>query len=208
MSSLGSSRMTGNARHAASWMLLVLASTLAGCASRSYVVLLANDDGTTGKVLVSGRDGTTLIENNHDGAAIGGPAGKTFVVSADQITKDFGAAIAARPKKPLRLLLYFETGDARLTPESKAEIPKIAEDVSHRPAPDISIIGHTDTVGSEDDNLALGLARARQVAGLIDSVRFGANRVIVDSHGEKNLLLPTPDNTAEPRNRRVEVSVR
>jgi outer membrane protein OmpA-like peptidoglycan-associated protein len=206
--SLRSGTVTGNARRAASWLLLVLALTLAGCASRSYVVLLANDDGTTGKVLVSGQDGTTLLENQHDGAAIGGPAGKTFVVSADQIAKDFGAAIAARPKQPLRFLLYFETAGARLTPESKAEIPKIAEDVSHRPAPDISIIGHTDTVGSEDDNLALGLTRARMVAGLIDSARFGADRVIIDSHGEKNLLLPTPDNTAEPRNRRVEVTVR
>ena len=30
----------------------------------------------------------------------------------------------------------------------------------------------------------------------------------ITSHGERNLLVPTPDNTAEPRNRRVEVTVR
>ena len=30
----------------------------------------------------------------------------------------------------------------------------------------------------------------------------------VRSHGETELLVPTPDNTDEPRNRRVEVKVR
>jgi peptidoglycan-associated lipoprotein len=159
-------------------------------------------------VLVTGPEGTTVLEKHHDGAGLGGPAGKTFIVSDQQIAKDFGAAIAARPKQPAGFLLYFETAGARLTPQSKAVIPKIAEEVSQRAAPDISITGHTDTVGTDDDNLALGLTRARLVADQIDSARFGANRVTIESHGERNLLVPTPDNTAEPRNRRVEVTVR
>ncbi|MDO9165495.1 MAG: OmpA family protein [Rhodoferax sp.] len=188
--------------------LAAIALALVGCASPSYVVLLPNDDGTTGKVFVSGRDGTTLLEKQHEGAALGGPAGKTFGVSADRIARDFGAAIAASPKKPLNIVLYFETAGARLTPESKAAVPRIFDEISNRPAPDISIIGHTDTVGSNDDNMALGLTRANLVAELIDSARFKAVRVTIGSHGEKNLLLPTPDNTAEPRNRRVEVTVR
>ncbi|MDO8289161.1 MAG: OmpA family protein [Parvibaculum sp.] len=198
-------KVMGYALRRASLAMIVLG--LAGCANRSYVVLLSNDDGTTGKVLVSGRGGATLLEKHHEGAAIGGPTGKTFIVSEDKIAKDFGAAMAARPKKPSIFLLYFETGDTRLTPESKADIPKILEEVNNRPAPDISIIGHTDTVGSDDENLALGLMRARLVAERIGTTKIG-DRVSVGSHGEKNLLQPTPDNTAEPRNRRAEVTVR
>ena len=204
--SSGHLKVTGYSLGRVSLATIVLG--LAACASPSYVVLLPNEDGTTGKVLVSGRDGTTLLEKHHDGTAIGGPVGKTFVVSDDKIAKDFGAALAASPKKPFSFLLYFETAGAKLTPESQAEIPKILEEISKRPAPDISIIGHTDTVGSDDDNASLGLRRARLVADLIDSAKFEAVRVTVDSHGEKNLLLPTPDNTPEPRNRRVEVMVR
>lgn len=189
-------------------MLASVALVLTGCANSSYVVLLPNDDGTTGKVIVTGSQGTTLLERRYDGAAIGGAAGKTFNVSEDRIAKDFGDALAASPKKPFVFRLYFDTGGAQLTPVSKSEIPNIFKEMSNRPAPDISIVGHTDTVGPADDNTSLGLKRARFVAELFESARIGAVRISVDSHGEKNLLLPTPDNTPEPLNRRVEVTVR
>ena len=32
--------------------------------------------------------------------------------------------------------------------------------------------------------------------------------LVVESHGERNLLVPTPDNVDEPRNRRVEITLR
>ena len=189
--------------------LILAVLGLAGCASKpSYVVLLANDDGSIGKVQVTGRDGTTLLEKDREGTVIGGPTGKTFIVGEESMAKDFGAAMAASPQKPQSFLLYFETGGAKLTRESEASIPGILEEIGRRPAPDISIIGHTDTVGGDEENTRLGLTRARSVAGLIDSARLRTVSISVESHGEKNLLVATPDNTAEPRNRRVEVTVR
>lgn len=194
---------------AARWIALaMLALGLAGCANQSYVVLLANDDGTTGKVFISGRAGSTLLEKDHDGATLGGPAGKTFVVGDDTIARDFSAAMAASPKKPLSFLFYFETARVVLTPESKARIPLLLDEIRQRPAPDIAIVGHTDTVGQESDNVSLGLARARFVAMLFDSMKIGTDRIAIESHGEKNLLVQTPDDTDELLNRRVEVMVR
>ena len=187
---------------------VVFALILSGCANQSYVVLLPNEDGTVGKVLVTGNKGTTLLEKNQDGVLIDSSSGTTFVVSKDRIAKDFGAALAASPEKPFVFLLYFETGGTKLTPESRAEIPKILAEISRRPAPDLSITGHTDTVGSDDDNFALGLKRARFVAELFEEARIARERITVDSHGEKNPLIPTRDNTPEPRNRRVEATVR
>lgn len=181
---------------------------LAGCAGPSYVVLLPNDDGTTGKVIVAARDGTTVLDKSHDAATIGGPAGKRYVVSDEKIAKDFGSALAASPMPPAIFLIYFETGGTLLTAESKAGIPKIVDAISQRPAPDISIIGHTDTIGKDDENVSLGLSRARFMAKLLDRVNLGTRRITVDSHGEKNPLIATPDHSAEPRNRRVEVTVR
>ena len=186
----------------------VFALILSGCANQSYVVLLPNEDGTVGKVLVTGNKGTTLLEKNQDGVLIDSPSGTTFVVSKDRIAKDFGVALAASPEKPFVFLLYFETGGTKLTPESRAEIPKILAEISRRPAPDLSITGHTDTVGSDDDNFALGLKRARFVAELFEEARIARDRISVDSHGEKNPLISTRDNTPEPRNRRVEATVR
>ncbi len=39
-------------------------------------------------------------------------------------------------------------------------------------------------------------------AGLVVTV------LTIESHGERNLLLKTPDNTAEAKNRRVEITIR
>lgn len=180
-----------------------------GCASQSYVVLLDNEDGSTGKVLVTDRGGkTTVLEKEKEGAAIGGFSSKPFSVSDKKIERDFGAAIAASPKLPRSFLLYFELASSRLTPKSEAAIPQILEEVGAYPAPEISIVGHTDTVGSDAQNIELGLVRARRAAEIIERAKIHPLRISVDSFGEKSLLVPTPDNTPEPLNRRVEVTVR
>ena len=182
---------------------------LLNACSQSYVVLLAEDDGSLGKVHVTTQQGTTVLENNQEAVGLGKEVGKTFAVSEEQIKEDFGSALAASPQKPLSYYLYFEGGTATLTPESKADVPKIIEEiVRRRPAVDISIIGHTDTVGDDQLNAKLSLERAQSVAALFLEAMPDAGKVKVDSHGEKNLLIPTPDNTDEAKNRRVEVTVR
>lgn len=191
---------------------------LGGCAApppppppppASYVALLADADGTTGKVQVTTTAGVTQLDKALQGTRFAGPSGQTFDVSQDKIDKDFGAAMAASPRKPVSFLLYFQAGGAKLTPESEADALRIAEEISKRPVPDISVIGHTDTAGDDDANEKLGLQRAAGIAALIShGNKIGAEKISIESHGEKNLLVPTPDNTNEPRNRRVEVTIR
>lgn len=191
----------------------VLLGLLSGCASPpppkpvSYVVLLPNDDGVTGKVTVTGEKGRQLIELPRTGAPLDGSLPPS-VVDPEKFQRDFAAVLAARPRLPAQFLLYFETGGANLTAESQALLPLILADVLARPAADVSIIGHTDTVGKEETNEALALKRAEAVSLLLTARGMSPIALTVDSHGERNLLVPTPDETAEPRNRRVEVSVR
>lgn len=181
---------------------------LSGC-SQSYVVLLAEDDGSLGKVHVTNQQGTTVLVGNQEAVDLRAGAGKTFAVSAEQIKEDFGAALAASPQKPLSYYLYFEGGTTTLTAESRADVPKIIDEITKRgSAVDISVIGHTDTVGDDQLNANLSLERAKSVAELFQEVMPDVSKVTIDSHGEKNLLVPTPDNTAEAKNRRVEVTVR
>jgi outer membrane protein OmpA-like peptidoglycan-associated protein len=104
--------------------------------------------------------------------------------------------------------VYFESGDTRVNRASEALLAQVVEEVRNRPAPDISVIGHTDTVGSETSNETLSLRRAEQVAQQVKGAVSGVVNVEITSHGERNLLVKTPDNTAEPRNRRVEITVR
>jgi peptidoglycan-associated lipoprotein len=198
---------------------MLLAMVLCGCASpppppaakappKSYLVLLENDDGSTGKVQLTTANGATTLARAGQATRLQGAAGDTFEVSAAKIKQDFGSSLAASPQKPTTYLLYFEAGGAKLTPDSLGLVGKILDEINIRPVPDISIIGHTDTAGDADVNEKLGFERARFVAGLLAATKVESGKIAIESHGEKNLLVATPDNTSEPRNRRVEVTVR
>lgn len=197
----------GLSRHSLRAIALFLFVGLSAC-SQSYVVLLEEEDGSLGKVQVTTPKGSTVLDKNRDAVDMHAEAGKIFSVTEAKIKEDFGAALAGSPQKPQSFYLYFEGGTATLTAESLADIPKIIEEIKRRPAVDISIIGHTDTVGDAQTNARLSLERAKSVAALFTVAMPDASKVTVDSHGEKNLLVATPDNTDEPKNRRVEVTVR
>lgn len=184
--------------------LLLLAALLGGCAPRSYVVLLPSPDGSVGEVVVKGRKGEQVLTKAGQAGSLDGEA---VQVDEQQIRKDFTATMAALPKMPARFLLYFSSGTT-LTAESESLIPKIIADANTRPAVDISVIGHTDTLANEPYNNQLALKRASKVSDLLGEKGLKANSLSIESHGKRNLLVPTSDNTYEPRNRRVEVSVR
>ena len=188
--------------------VLPISCVITGCSTESYVVLINNNDGSIGKVLVSSNNRTTLLERNREGALIGGVTDKTFIVSEEKIAKEFGEALAASPKTPRIFLLYFEPNGSKLTKESEENIPHILKEIASRDVPDISIVGYTDTVGTEEGNQEIGLIRANFVAQLLMSAKVETEKVSIDSYGKKNLLIQTPDNREEPLNRRVEITVR
>jgi peptidoglycan-associated lipoprotein len=169
--------------------------------------LLDNADGSTGRVVYSGPGGTTELRQAREAVALNGPA-TPVLLSAEQLQRDAGAAMAAQPLQPRVFVLYFDAGTSQMNAASRALLPDILSEVKRRPAPDLSIVGHTDTVGAADRNVQLALRRAEQVAQLLREANALAQQVEVTSHGESNLLVATPDETAEALNRRVEVTVR
>jgi peptidoglycan-associated lipoprotein len=94
-----------------------------------------------------------------------------------------------------------------LAPESEVFLPEVFRTVRDRGALDISVIGHTDTIGTRDYNYQLSLRRARKVADLLAKQGVDRNILDIESHGEDNLLIKTGDQVREPRNRRVEITV-
>lgn len=196
--------MIAGSRHP--FCLLAAILVLAGCASKSYVVLLESPDGSTGQVVVMGQKGEQVLRKAGEGAAVDGST-PPALIEDDKIKKDFGAAMAARPRLPVRYLLYFKTGTT-LTSESDALIPQIVAEAASRPALDMSVIGHTDTVYTPEYNEQLAYKRAATVGQLLQDRGLKVYAMTIESHGMRNLLIPTPVNTLEPRNRRVEVSIR
>ncbi len=176
--------------------------------SASHLVLLPDADGKVGQVVYRTARGETVLTQANQATRLEGAAGNTYTAPTAEIDKTFGRALAASPKAPRSFLLYFMAGGARLLPESEALFDEIKAELAARPVPDVSVIGHTDTAGDNAVNERLGLERARTVATRLALPNADGRAVSVESHGEKNLLLPTPDNTPEPRNRRVEVMIR
>ena len=72
----------------------------------------------------------------------------------------------------------------------------------------VPVIGHSDTQGAADANEALALKRATAIAEQLRGMGLANTVMAIESHGERNLLVPTPDDTAEPGNRRVEITLR
>jgi outer membrane protein OmpA-like peptidoglycan-associated protein len=68
------------------------------------------------------------------------------------------------------------------------------------------IEGHTDTVGSKENNRELSERRAAAVVAYIGQ-KFGidASRLVPIGLGSDQLLVPTADQTPEARNRRVQI---
>jgi outer membrane protein OmpA-like peptidoglycan-associated protein len=104
--------------------------------------------------------------------------------------------------------LYFRFESDELTDQSRALVPRILEALKNRPFPDLAIVGHTDTTGSAASNIELGLKRANAIRALLVAAGVSASVIEVTSHGESDLLVKTADGVLEPRNRRVEITIR
>jgi len=182
---------------------------VAGCSTpKSYVTLLPSPDGSTGKVFVTDAAGSRVLERAGQATALDGRAAHTYDVSAEQVDRDFGTTLVAQPPLPETFVLHFLLSTERMTPDSLGLIPEIAARIRERPAPELLIVGHTDTVGPGPFNERLGLARARAVAAALSEQGVDVIAVQVQTRGERDLLVPTGDETPEPRNRRAVLTVR
>ena len=101
--------------------------------------------------------------------------------------------------------VYFEFDKDTLTESGRLVINMLLADARMVPPSSITLIGHTDTVGSADYNLALGLRRANRVRDALIAGGIPADRITVASKGMTDLKVPTGPDVPEIRNRRVEM---
>jgi outer membrane protein OmpA-like peptidoglycan-associated protein len=117
-----------------------------------------------------------------------------------------GTAEAAAPS--VNLTVNFPTGSAALTPAAEHSLDALGHALT---TSDLSgfhfrIEGHTDTVGTPDANRTLSQKRAEAVAAYLETkFGVGAAKLNAVGVGQDDLLVPTPDQTPEPKNRRVKI---
>ena len=195
---------------------LLAALLVSGCAEtprRSVApelfVVVPAADGHVGAVVVQRDDRTHVLDSAYSAARVRPDGGtESARMSEAEVRAAFGPTLAALPGRPATFVLYFLEGKDELTPESRSELEKVFTELKRRPLPDIVVIGHTDTVGTLAFNDRLSLARAERMRESLIALGIPASRIEAAGRGKRELLVPTEDNVAEPRNRRVEINVR
>jgi outer membrane protein OmpA-like peptidoglycan-associated protein len=173
------------------------------------VVVLPGPDGKVGTVVVE-RGGERVVLNQAFAASriVSGSSPQAQRLEESDARREFGTAMAALPGRPKSFLLYFLEGTDEFTPESRIELERMLAELRQSSAPDVVVIGHTDRVGSLQFNDRLSLQRAERVRVELVKLGIAEARIQIAGRGERELLVPTDDEVAEPRNRRVEISVR
>ena len=190
-------------------LIVILAWSLAGCAKNELIVLLPDENGEVGALDVSNKGGTVALTKALAAARAGEDSVEATRVSQDEVQKTFAAALAAEPPAPVSYVLYFRSGTTTLMAGSEAQLRAMLADARGRAAVDIQVTGHTDTVGSLERNDRLALKRAEAVVDwLIRDSGVDPQMIRAVGRGEREPLVPTGDNVAEARNRRVEIFVR
>jgi outer membrane protein OmpA-like peptidoglycan-associated protein len=179
--------------------------------SRVDVVLLPDTESSaSSSVSVTAPSGSVSLTAPNTSTTVVANSPPTAPVKKDEheIRREYGAVLAELPEAPRHFNLYFRVDTSDLTEESRAILPDVMSAVAARKVPEVTVIGHTDTTGSTASNYQLGLQRAQTVRDLLRKAGLDTSMIEVSSHGEADLLQSTPDNTAEPRNRRVEITIR
>jgi len=152
------------------------------------------------------------------------PAGKTYSVSANKEGFFFhserfdvpGTAEYQEIKKNIELKpiekgakvvlnnIFFETGKATLTPQSRVELEKAIDLMKVNPTMVIEVGGHTDNVGDDAMNMKLSHERAKAVREYLVKAGVGTERIQAKGYGESNPIASNENEDGRKSNRRTE----
>ena len=186
----------------------MLVAFVGACAHRTTVVLLPDQDGKKTALAVKKDDRELVLDQPYAAARHTAFGLRPYTSSSDEVAAKFGPALAAQPHRAAAFTLYFAEGTDEFTADSQQIVESVFSEIARRPVPDVVVIGHTDAIGSDPFNDALGRQRAETVRA--ELVRRGVAPANIQAYGrgKRELLIPTADGVAESRNRRVEIFVR
>lgn len=162
-------------------------------------VLILPDAGLPITVTATGSPAPGAEESLRTYAARAESAG-AVVAEGEELTVDLDTAV------------LFDVDTATLTPAAADTLAVAVNTLEGQESREILVAGHTDSVGSEEDNLLLSEERAKAVAAALEKELGAEWEISVEWHGES---APAAEETgsdaqveaARARNRRVEITV-
>jgi outer membrane protein OmpA-like peptidoglycan-associated protein len=113
--------------------------------------------------------------------------------------------VAPAPAVPKSYLVFFDFNKSDLTPQAVTIVDQAAKNAGPAKVTQLTVTGHTDTVGSDAYNMRLSRRRAESVAAELEKDGIPSSEIEIVAKGKRDLLVPTKDGVKEPQNRRVQI---
>lgn len=101
--------------------------------------------------------------------------------------------------------LEFDNGKSSIRKESFPELNLLVEYLQKKTVVKVSIIGHTDNTGSEQDNNKLSMQRAEAVKNYVVKNGINASRISCNGVGSSQPIDDNNTTIGKQRNRRIEL---
>jgi outer membrane protein OmpA-like peptidoglycan-associated protein len=152
------------------------------------------------------------------GAGVGSLAGNTWSKKMQAQKQEMEAATAGtgvavtqtadnRLKLDIPSDISFDIGRADINPNFRTVLDAFAASLASNPTTSITIVGHTDSTGSDAVNQPLSLNRAAAVRDYLSSRRVASSRISVEGRGSREPLVSNNTSANKAKNRRVEIFV-
>lgn len=190
---------------------LGIVAVLTACGLPANVVVLIPDEaGTVGRVAVAHHGVQEELSASYEATGTGDStrSGQVFVADRGLVETVFARALATTPRAPTVYVIYFVLGQTNVDPRSTDTLEAAVNSSRSTVDPDISVVGHTDAIGDDNENLALSLRRAQVVRDALVGGSVPPSAIEIGYHGSNNPRVPQPRGVPEPENRRVEVTIR
>jgi len=213
--------------------ILAAALALSGCAAGGPGFGQDNRPftNTEGGVLIGAASGAVIgaiayKQNRSRGAVIGaiggGLAGGAVGAYMDSQKKDLEKNLAQEiqsgqaridklPNDVVRITMTnqtaFDTDSSTIKAGFNSTMDKVADVVLRYGKTTLTVVGHTDNVGSNDYNQKLSERRAHSVAQYLESHRVNSMRLALAGKGETQPIASNANESGRQQNRRVEIYV-
>jgi len=125
---------------------------------------------------------------------------KSNMKSAEEMMKDGWNGLSTEQKD-----IYFDFAKSELSVDGKLKLDILATFLKDRESQKVTLVGHTDNVGTDESNLQVGKRRATSAKSYLVSKGISANRVSIDSKGKSQPINSNESEAGREKNRRVEV---
>ena len=203
--------------------VMVATLALAGCAN-----MTETQKGTAKGAGIGAAGGAVLgaVAGKGKGAAIGAAVGAGIGAIAGNVwskkmqeqkqqmesaTAGTGVEVSQTADNQLKLEIpsdiSFDTGSADIKSNVRPILDKFAASLVNNPATTVSIVGHTDSSGTDAINTPLSVQRAAHTRDYLVGKGVAAGRFMIEGRGSREPVAPNDTAANKAKNRRVEIYV-